>query len=61
MQGILVEQDKKNYTRFEFFSSGNKIFVYKADIINGVLNSGTAIATSTINVSDSPIPTLYAY
>ena len=54
MQGILVEQDKKNYTRFEFFSSGNQIYVYKADIINGILSGG--IATPTINVTDSPIP-----
>ena len=54
MQGILVEQDKKNYTRFEFYSYGNKIYVYKADIINGALRNGIIIPT--INVSDSPMP-----
>ncbi|MFZ3385030.1 MAG: DUF1349 domain-containing protein, partial [Candidatus Methanoperedens sp.] len=54
IQGILIEQDKRNFTRFEFYSLNNQIYVYKSDIINGAPKNG--ISTPIINASDSPIP-----
>lgn len=35
MQGIIVEQDGNNFIRFDFYSDGQKIWIFAADFING--------------------------
>ena len=35
MQGIIVEQDRKNFIRFDFYSDDGKIWIFAADFIDG--------------------------
>ena len=54
MQGIIVEQDKDNFLRFEFYSNGSDIKIYAANYAGGIPSN---INTKTIrSTSNSPVP-----
>jgi regulation of enolase protein 1 (concanavalin A-like superfamily) len=53
MEGIYVEQDSNNFTRADFFSDGNSVYVFSASLVNGA--QGTSVVTVAIPYNSAPL------
>lgn len=55
MQGIIIEQDKDNFLRLDFYSDGQKTWVFGADFINGSPSTKVNKIIGTVHSSVIPL------